>query len=51
MKTIKIKATIQVGDTKVEVAGEYGRLGMSKDMQHKELAKLIARAVKMAEAG
>ena len=51
MKMIKIKAAIQVGDTKVEVSGEFGRLGMTKDMQHKELGRLIARAIKMAEAG
>lgn len=40
MKTLKIKATIQVGDTKVEVSGEFARLGMTKDMQHKELSRL-----------
>lgn len=51
MKTLKIKATIQVGDTKVEVSGEFARLGMTKAMQHEQLTKLIARAVKMAEAG
>lgn len=51
MKTIKIKATIQIGDTKGEGAGEFSRLGMTKDMQRKELSRLIARAVKMAEAG
>lgn len=51
MKTIKIKATIQVGDTEIKVSGEFARLGMTKAMQHEQLARLIARAVKMAEAG
>ena len=49
MKTLKIKATIQVGDTKVEVSGELARLGMTKDAQIKELNRLIALAVRMAE--
>lgn len=50
MKTLKIKAAVQVGDTKVEVSSEFAWLDMTKDVQIKELNRLIARAVRMAEA-
>lgn len=47
MKTMKIKATIQVGGTKVELMGEFQRLGMTKEEKAKQVTKMVNRALKM----
>ena len=49
MKSMKIKTVIQVGDEKVELSGEFPKLGMTWQIKEKFLNKMLVRAVKMLE--
>jgi hypothetical protein len=50
MKPLKIKATVQIGSTKVDISGELCRIGLTQQMQVEYLTKLVARAIRMMES-